>query len=124
MRSNLDPFYEYEDSRLHDILQRVGLEKSLTRVSSTNSLSSLAGAANTTFIKSLSDEVSEGGSNFSVGQRQLLVISRALLCGAKIVIMDEATASVDAETDNRIQRVMKTEFRIIDHPLSTFRCSY
>lgn len=111
VRSNLDPFHEYEDEKLHGILQRVGLEKSLKRVSSVNSLSSLSGAPTTSFIKSLSDEVSEGGSNFSVGQRQLLVISRALLCGAKIVIMDEATASVDAETDSRIQRVMKTEFK-------------
>ena len=58
----------------------------------------------------LSEEVSAGGNNFSVGQRQLIVIARAMLTGARIVIMDEATASVDADTDARIQRVFRLEF--------------
>merc|ERR1719296_349368 len=75
-------------------------------------------------IKSLSEEVAEGGTNFSVGQRQLLVISRAMLTGASIVIMDEATASVDADTDARIQRVFRSEFKnatciTIAHRLNT-----
>jgi ABC-type multidrug transport system fused ATPase/permease subunit len=61
-------------------------------------------------IKSLHDAVTEGGGNFSVGQRQLLVIARALLHGATIVIMDEATASVDAETDSTITEIMRREF--------------
>jgi ATP-binding cassette subfamily C (CFTR/MRP) protein 1 len=62
------------------------------------------------FVQSLDDEVQDGGGNFSVGQRQLMVIARALLGGATIVIMDEATASVDADTDARIQAVMRSEF--------------
>jgi ABC-type multidrug transport system fused ATPase/permease subunit len=61
-------------------------------------------------MQSLSDLVSEGGNNFSVGQRQLLVIARALLHRCAIVVMDEATASVDADTDARIQAIMRTDF--------------
>jgi ATP-binding cassette subfamily C (CFTR/MRP) protein 1 len=61
-------------------------------------------------VETLEDPVTEGGNNFSVGQRQLLVIARALLHGSAIVIMDEATASVDAETDSIITETMRREF--------------
>lgn len=90
---------EYENARLFEVLEHVGLYVPMQRVSSKGSFSSVdlserqaGGRAQP--IKSLADEVSEGGTNYSVGQRQLLVIARAMLTGASIVIMDEATASV------------------------------
>eukprot|EP00559_Dactyliosolen_fragilissimus_P007142 CAMPEP_0184860246 /NCGR_PEP_ID=MMETSP0580-20130426/5172_1 /TAXON_ID=1118495 /ORGANISM="Dactyliosolen fragilissimus" /LENGTH=1483 /DNA_ID=CAMNT_0027357283 /DNA_START=38 /DNA_END=4489 /DNA_ORIENTATION=- len=125
IRSNLDPFGEYEDDKLIEVLEVVGLKSSgIQRENSYNSLLSASGFKSKYPVKALTDKVFEGGSNFSVGQRQLIVIGRALLSQAKIVIMDEATASVDGDTDARIQLVMKSEFKnstcmIVAHRINT-----
>ena len=89
VQSNIDPFHHHSEDRLVTALDRVGL----------------LGPVN-----SVHDPVEQNGNNFSAGQRQLLVIARAMLDSAAIVICDEATASIDAESDARIQKVFRTEF--------------
>ncbi|EAS02140.2 ABC transporter C family protein (macronuclear) [Tetrahymena thermophila SB210] len=125
LKENVDPFNQYSEKDVVEILKKVSiwdqldqiLEKqqdkkaSVIQKNKPNKMSQIASEIKDDHISKLNLTIESGGTNFSLGQRQLICIARAIIKKPKILLMDEATASIDEMTDSLIQNLIKQELK-------------
>ena len=132
LRSNIDPFNQQSDSTIIDALKRVHLlDSKMDEMENTglpDTDRTVRGhhleQTNVNIFRNLESPISRGGLNLSQGQRQLLCLARAIVKQPKIIVLDEATSSVDIQTDALIQQSIREQFSkstllVIAHRLST-----
>jgi ATP-binding cassette subfamily C (CFTR/MRP) protein 1 len=107
LRYNIDPLNRNTDSEILNVMRKIGFDYILKRSE-----------------QGLNQEIAEGGSNLSVGEKQLICITRAILRNTKIIVMDEATSSIDYKTEELIQKAINellnnSTFITIAHRIKT-----
>ena len=90
---NIDPLSVYTDTQIWNVLEQVNMKEFVENIDG-----------------KLFHECADGGENISIGQRQLICLARAVLKNSKIVVLDEATAAIDQNTEQSIYNVIKNSF--------------